>query len=234
MENPERAKRPRLNEAGEWRYATVHRMDRRCQGWDYTVRCIYEITIELENRASRSLGQLLVRAARPSSPSGASPWQPVEALRGESAAALQPDDAEARVARSPLGDLARAKGVPIHICEGVHDGHNGSVPIGHSIRAFNQLAAEKDRLDDAFIAFAEKNETVPAELAFKGRDPFFAAKNRIHFRRTSGNVCLTLFEGGHAGNYASAADFLARQTKGRPADWTLPETGTGGENVSTK
>ena len=104
-------------------------------------------------------------------------------------------------ARSPLGDLARAKGVPIHICEGVHDGHNGSVPIGHSIRAFNQLAAEKDRLDDAFIGFAEKNETVPANLAFNGRDPFFAAKNRIHFRRTSGNVCLTLFEGGHAGSF---------------------------------
>ena len=69
MENPERAKRPRLNEAGEWRYETVHRMDRRCQVWDYTARCIYEITIELENRASRSLGQLLVRAASPSSPS---------------------------------------------------------------------------------------------------------------------------------------------------------------------
>ena len=108
MENSEGAKRPQLNEAGEWRYATVHRMDRRCQGWDYTVRCIYEITIELENRASRSLGQLLVRAARPSSPSGASPWQPVEALRGESAAALQPDDVEARVARSPLGEAIYA------------------------------------------------------------------------------------------------------------------------------
>ena len=108
MENPERAKRPRLNEAGEWRYETVHRMDRRCQGWDYTARCIYEITIELENRASRSLGQLLVRAASPSSPSGASPWQPVAALCGETAAALQPDDIEARVERSPLGEAIYA------------------------------------------------------------------------------------------------------------------------------
>ena len=99
---------PQSNEAGEWRYETVHRMDRRCQGWDYTARCIYEITIELENRASRSLGRLLVRVSRPSSPAGASPWLPVEQLRGKSAAALQPDDIEARVERTPLGEAIYA------------------------------------------------------------------------------------------------------------------------------
>ena len=108
MENQQKAKRPWLNEAGEWRYETVHRMDRRCPGWDYTARCIYEITIELENRASRSLGRLLVRAARPSSSTGASPWLPVAALRGAAAAALKPDDVEARVERSPLGEAIYA------------------------------------------------------------------------------------------------------------------------------
>jgi len=127
--------------------------------------------------------------------------------------------------RSPLTYLAAAKDVPVEICEGVHDGHAGSVPVGHAIRAFNALAKAEDRISEADIAFIEKNERAPEHLAFKGQDPFYGAKSFIHLRRTSGNVRLTLFEAGHAGNYPAAADFFMRQQKGRPADWTVPKTG---------
>ena len=37
----------RLDENGAWRRETVHRMTRRCLGWDYGQRAIYEITVEL-------------------------------------------------------------------------------------------------------------------------------------------------------------------------------------------
>ena len=46
---------------GRLRRATVHRMGRRRSGWDYCAPCIYEITIVLEDRRSKALGQLVVR-----------------------------------------------------------------------------------------------------------------------------------------------------------------------------
>lgn len=122
---------------------------------------------------------------------------------------------------------ARAAGVAIYIETGIHDGWIGSVPDGHAIRAFNELADEPDRLSEETIAFIEQNQKVPETLAFAGRNPFYSEKNRVHFRRTSANAVLTIFEGGHGGNWASAYDFLSRQEKGRKADFTVPEKACG-------
>lgn len=140
------------------------------------------------------------------------------------------------VHRSPLTHLAaaRAAGVSIDICEGIHDGHTGSVPVGHAIRAFNALADEKDRISEADIAFIEKNERIPASLAGIWKDPFFGEKIRIHFRRQSANVRLTIFEAGHAGNTGAAFDWFTRQMRGKPADWSIAVSGKGREDVSSK
>ena len=71
---------------------------------------------------------------------------------------------------------------------------------------------------------------MPAALAYDGpQDPFYPERIRIHFRRTSGNVRFTLMEGGHGGNFAAGLDFLSRQAKGRPADFSLPAQGRGSE-----
>ena len=134
--------------------------------------------------------------------------------------------------RSPLTWIENAKkaGVPIYIVTGIHDGWKGSVPVGHSFRAFNALADEKDRVPEEAIKTIEETQTVPDALAYKGpKDPFYGAKNRIHFRGTSANVRFTLFEGGHGGNYPAGLDFLSRQVKGKTADFTLPAKGKGGE-----
>ena len=138
--------------------------------------------------------------------------------------------------RSPLTWLGRTKDdcVPVYICTGIHDGWKGSVPVGHSIRAFNALANPGDRISEADINHVEKNQAVPVALAFKGEDPFYDASRYIHLRRTSANVRLTVFEGGHAGNYAAGFDFLARQRKGRKADWSLPDKGSGDSMALTK
>ena len=127
--------------------------------------------------------------------------------------------------RSPLTWLARAKeaGVPAYICTGIHDGWKGSVPVGHAIRGFNALADEGDRISEEDIAFLEANQKVPDALAFGEKDPFYAESNRVHLRKTSRLARLTLFEGAHGGNFAAGIDFLARQEKGKPADWTLPD-----------
>ena len=43
--------------------------------------------------------------------------------------------------RSPLFHLAAAARVPLDINTGIHDGHTGSVPVSHSLLAFNALAS---------------------------------------------------------------------------------------------
>ena len=138
--------------------------------------------------------------------------------------------------RSPLTWLGRARdaGIPAYICTGIHDGWRGSVPVGHSVRAYNALANESDRVPEADIEFIEKNQAAPSSLAFAGRDPFYGESRRIHLRRTSANVRLTVFEGGHDGNYAAGFDFLSRQRKGRCADWTIPVQGSGDSRALTK
>ena len=130
--------------------------------------------------------------------------------------------------RSPLTwlDRARQAGVGAYIVTGIHDGWKGSVPVGHSFRAFNALANPEDRVGEADIAAVEETQQVPTALAYNGsKDPFYSERMRIHFRRTSANVRFTLMEGGHGGNYAAGLDFLSRQVKGRPTDFSLPEKG---------
>ena len=41
-------------------------------------------------------------------------------------------------------------------------------------------------------------------------------------------------EGGHGGNYAAGLDFLSRQAKGRPTDFSLPEKGKAREEALGK
>ena len=149
----------------------------------------------------------------------------------ESACGGSPEDKpEEYSRRSPLTWLARAKAqsVPAYICTGIHDGWKGSVPVGHSFRGFNALADEKDRVSEDDIAYFEANQAVPASLQAKYADPFYGRKNRIHFRRTSALARLTIFEGGHGGNFPAGFDFLSRQRKGAPVDWSLPAEGAGG------
>ena len=140
--------------------------------------------------------------------------------------------------RSPLTWLSKpsvaAARVPTYICTGIHDGWRGSVPVGHAIRAYNALASAKDRVSEDDISFIEANQAVPPALEFKGEDAFFPESLRIHMRKTSRAVRLTVFEGAHDGNYAAGFDFLSRQRKGRAPDWTIPSDATGSVEAIAK
>ena len=132
--------------------------------------------------------------------------------------------------RSPLTWLPAAKKAksPAYIATGIHDGWTGSVPVGHAIRGFNALCEKGAEISEAHIAAIEANRSIPAGLETeKVNDPFYDSKKRIHFRRTSGNVRITLFEGGHGGNFAAGFDFLSRQRRGAPVDWALPQKASG-------
>ena len=99
--------------------------------------------------------------------------------------------------RSPVSYLRNAKGkVRLHIATGITDGHNGSVPISHSLLAFNEVAEEKDRIGSEEIAFMTKESRLPDTLIRADPDPTFGAKQPV-FRRSSATVTVTIFDGGH-------------------------------------
>lgn len=114
--------------------------------------------------------------------------------------------------RSPINFLANARSLPIDINAGIHDGHTGSVPIAHSLKAFNVLASEADRISDKDITWFVEKEMVPDHLAAETADPFFLDK-KILFRRSSGKVRITIFEGGHEGIPFAGLQWLEEQSK---------------------
>lgn len=121
--------------------------------------------------------------------------------------------------RSPLTWLANAKGKTIlDIGTGVHDGHTGSVPISHAIRAFNEVAELKDRIAEEDIAYMVEKEEVPEHLRFAGEDPAYGP-HKVLLRRVSGMVRFTLFEGGHDLLPGPGFGFLDNQIRGQAPQW---------------
>lgn len=78
--------RPKLNDKGEWRCATIHRMGRRLPDWDYRREGYYVITIVLTDRSSQAFGRVVVKGSTP----------------------LSPEDVEAKIELSALGEAVFA------------------------------------------------------------------------------------------------------------------------------
>ncbi len=115
-------------------------------------------------------------------------------------------DAQYR-ARSPLTYLHPELRTPLDINAGILDGHTGSVPISHTLRAFNAVAAPQDRIGDAEIAYFVEQAVVPPGLQGEWLDPLYGDK-RVLFRRQSNNARVTIFDGGHEIIYEAALSWL--------------------------
>ncbi len=98
--------------------------------------------------------------------------------------------------RSPIAYLENAKGANLHINTGIRDGHDGSVPVSHSLLAFNAIADRKDRLSKRQIRHFVRKTDVPKSLRSEISDPGYGDKQPL-FRRTSGSVTVTVFDGAH-------------------------------------
>lgn len=129
--------------------------------------------------------------------------------------------------RSPLFHLTAAKGVPLDINTGIHDGHAGSVPVSQSLRAFNALAAPEKQIGAQDIDFMVREQRIPESLAGEKQDDPERQKT-VLFRRASGNTRVTVFEGGHDSEASAALLWLSRQRKGQPADFSLGRADTAG------
>ena len=114
------------------------------------------------------------------------------------------------VARSPLTYLAAAgaASLPLDINVGVEDGHTGSVPVSHSLRAFNAVAAPADRIAAADIDEITRTAKVPTRLRQKISARHYGPKIPL-MRKTSGPVRVTVFQGGHEIIVPAALNWLA-------------------------
>lgn len=122
--------------------------------------------------------------------------------------------------RSPATYLASAAGKTIvDIGTGIHDGHKGSVPVGHAIRGFNLLAAPEDRISAEDIGFIEQNEAIPDHLKYQGVDDPAYGPYKVLLRRVSGKARITIFEGGHDQLPGPGFGFLEQQTRGAEPVW---------------
>ena len=139
---------------------------------------------------------------------GVSAWVPISDLgawhaQGKHVEALEqscggaPGDSPAvdteYAKRSPITFLRNAKGTTLHLNAGIKE---KIVPISHSLLAFNELAAAKDRIPKEDITYFVKKRKVPPNLQTASPDPNYG-KNQPLFTRKSGNATVTIFDGGH-------------------------------------
>ena len=122
-------------------------------------------------------------------------------------------DAEYRD-RSPVFHLQNAEDLPVSIWSGVEDGHTGSVPIRHSLRAFNAIAESHG---SAVVSAREIEElsTARALLAPTAEDIVIdpALDRKILLRRRSRESMVTIFEGGHESIPDAAFEWLESQRR---------------------
>jgi poly(3-hydroxybutyrate) depolymerase len=114
--------------------------------------------------------------------------------------------------RSPIHYLANSTRVPLDIATGIHDGHTGSVPVSHSLEAFNVIAkAARQRLvstqEMKLLSTPTGRLTTPLE-SDKIADEVLGRK--IYLRRYAAQSRVTVFEGGHEGIAEAGIDWLAR------------------------
>lgn len=106
-------------------------------------------------------------------------------------------DAEYRE-RSSVFHLQRVANLPVSIWAGVEDGHTGSVPIRHSLTAFNTMATAHG---DPLISETEMRELSTLKRLMSPltsdleRDQTLGKS--ILLRRHSGESMITIFDGGH-------------------------------------
>ena len=139
--------------------------------------------------------------------------QMIEASLGGPPGASQAIDDDYRD-RSPVFQLSRVADLPVSIWAGVQDGHTGSVPISHSLRAFNtiarahgtsQITQQEIEALSVRMRLPNPTESDSAEDLTLGR--------KIQLRRTSGPSVVTIFEGGHESVPEAAFAWLEQQRR---------------------
>lgn len=122
-------------------------------------------------------------------------------------------DAEYRD-RSAIHFLHRIGDLPLDLAAGVRDGKSGSVPIRHTLRAFNVVARSHGNEpipEDTITTLWENGRLDAPRLSDVEADPTY--DREIYLRRHSENARVTIFDGGHESLPDAACAWLARQQR---------------------
>ncbi len=119
------------------------------------------------------------------------------------------------VQRSPLSWVAPARPeTRLNILLGIHDGHEGAVPISHGLKFFNALAEAS--------GLPQQQVPPPVMQALIGRYPIVLKQaqgdlggRRVLYERQAGPLQLTVFDGGHE-MLPKASEALLRAQAGAP------------------
>ena len=119
-------------------------------------------------------------------------------------------DAEYRD-RSPIFHLHRVGDLPIELQAGIRDGHTGSVPTAHTLKAFNVIAKAHGTTqisDDEIERLWRRGGTIPALSKAATAEP-----RKVFFTRKSGSARVMIFDGGHEGIPGPACEWLTKQKR---------------------
>jgi pimeloyl-ACP methyl ester carboxylesterase len=122
-------------------------------------------------------------------------------------------DAEYRD-RSPVYHLHQATTLPVSIWAGVEDGHTGSVPVSHSLWAFNAVCRglQRPEISDLEIQQLVRDGQLQQPTADDMAEDVELGR-RIFLRRRAGPSVVTIFDGGHESLPPAAMAWLSRQQR---------------------
>lgn len=111
--------------------------------------------------------------------------------------------------RSPVFHLSRVGDLPVSIWAGVEDGHTGSVPIRHSLTAFNVIAAAhgNPEIPEQDIAELSTQKFLTSPQASDTEQDSTPGPS-ILLRRHSDSSVVTIFQGGHESHPEVALEWL--------------------------
>lgn len=117
--------------------------------------------------------------------------------------------------RSPIHFLSNPElaDLPLEINAGIRDGHDGSVPVSHTLKAFNTIARATGHSTMCFtpnqIQIITDTASVPESLVFQQAQPEWRSRDILVFRK-AGATSVCLFNGGHEGDIPAAFHFFDR------------------------
>lgn len=119
--------------------------------------------------------------------------------------------------RSPVFHLHKVGDLPVSIWAGVEDGHTGSVPVSHSLRAFNAIA--KGHGQDVPPVSELEIEELITRKQLNAPQPGIQIKGlprdaRLHRRSNDSEVVI--FDGGHESLPDAAFSWLASKRRATP------------------